>query len=799
MFRTFLRVAFRSFRKNAFSTAINILGLTLGFGAFVVLSLFFFNELSYDRWHKKADRIFRFTTVDEALGVTSNEVAITNPRMPLSAMEEIPEVEIASRVMYAGEQRMEVGDKGYYSQYGLYVEKEFFDIFDLPLQNGDIATEAFDQPHKLIMTETFASQIFGRSADPLGQIVMINDQSWEVVGLMNDVKSNSHLGFDVLMSLFPAQSDSSLAQYIDSWNGLGMIGYAVLSDASKELQVEGKMAEIALANDVNDFWVPQLQALTDIHLGSSGILFDFYHIEPGDAVYTYAMGGVALFILLIAAFNFVNLTTAQSSGRAKEVGIRKVVGSTRSLLISQHLVESVLLSLMSLFLAGFGIGVLNETMGLGLDLDMTALVSTYQWLLPAYFVLAIVIGLLAGIYPAMVLSGIKAVSILRGRFQSSAKGVWLRKTLVVLQFVASIGMICITLLVSRQIDFIKNKQLGFDKDQIINISINGRGLTERVEAYRQTLEQNPDIVGVSYSSNMPGRTFGRSGVNVEGGNEDEPWIVSVMSMDDQYLDLMGIELVAGRNYGETFGTDEDESIIINEAMQEALGWEDAVGKKLVFGGETRRTVVGVIKDFHFANMRHKIEPLMVFYNPNPGANFNVKIRPEQMKATVDYLDQSWQAAFPNYPFDYQFFDQEFDQLFASDEFFSALVSTFTWLSIILSALGLFGLSFFMVEQRRKEIGVRKVLGSTIRQIIELLMKEFVLLIVLANLIAWPVAYVFLKHWIGDFEYRIDLFAPKHLLIYLAAGAGAVLITVLAVSYKSISAALANPIQSLRDE
>ncbi len=799
MIRTFLRVAFRSFKKNALSTFINILGLTLGFAAFIVLSLFFFNEISYDRWHEKADRIFRFTTIDEALGVTSNEVAISNPRMPRAAEEEIPEVEVASRVLYAGEQRLEIGDDGHYSEHALYVEQDFLEIFDLPLRSPEITAEKFNQPHKLIFTESFAKKVFGEEGDAVGQLMTVNDQSWEVVGLMDDVTANSHLGFDVLMSLFPAQSDSSLAQYIDSWGGLGMIGYAVLSDADAEVMVEGKMAEIALANDVNDFWIPQLQPLTDIHLKSSGILFDFYHINKGDAVYTYAMGGVAIFIILIAAFNFINLTTAQSSGRAKEVGIRKVVGSTKGLLITQHLIESVVLSVAALLLAGALVYLLNDTVGLGLDLSVSAILVSMKWILPAYLALAIVIGLLAGFYPAMILSGIQAVTILRGRFQTSSKGIWLRKTLVVLQFVASIGMICVTLLVARQINYIKNKQLGFNKDQIINISINSPGLGDRLEAYKQKLSQNPDVLSVAYSSNMPGRTLGRNGVNVEGGNEDEPYIVSAMSMDADYLDLMGIELAAGRNYDETFGSDQDEAIIINEAMMEALGWDEAVGKKLVFGNDARRTVIGVIKDFHFANMRHKIEPLMMFYNPNPSANFNVRISSEDMRGTVEFLERTWLADFPNYPFDYQFFDQEFDQLFASDEFFSSLVSIFTWLSIALSALGLFGLSFFMVEQRRKEIGVRKVLGSSIQQIIKLLMKEFVLLIVIANLVAWPVAYLFLTNWIGDFQYRIDLLDPWHLGVYAVAGLGAVFITVMAVSYKSISAALANPIHSLRDE
>lgn len=799
MIQTFILVAIRNFKKNTLSTSINVVGLILGFTTFVALSLFLYQEMSYDTWHAKSDRTYRFTTIDEALGVTSNQVAISNPAMPAVAKDEIPEVELSSRVLYSGSQRMEKGDQGYYSEYALYVENEFFDIFDLPLRDRESALEKFNQPHKLIITGAFAEKVFGPNENSLGQLLTVNDQSWEIVGLMDDIKQNSHLGFDVLMSLYPAQSDSSLAQYINSWNGLGMIGYAVLSEGANEQEVEQKMAEIALANDVNDFWIPQLQPLEDIHLGSSGILFDFYHINKGDQVYVYALSGVAIFILLIAAFNFVNLTTAQSTTRAKEVGIRKVVGSSKALLIGQHMIESVLLAGSAMILSVLIVYLITSNGTSILDLDVPVIFGQAPILLIGFILLGIVIGLLAGVYPAFILSSIKSVNILRGKFQTSSKGILLRKTLVVLQFVAAIGMICTTLIVSKQIDFIKNKHLGFDKEQVINLNVADQGLADRIESFKQKLMENPAVIATSFSNNMPGRTFGRAGVNVEGGSQDEPWIVSAMSMDENYLTTMNIELAAGRNYDPEYGADRQESIIINEALMESLGWDEAVGKNLVFGNNATRKVIGVIKDFHFSSMRHKIEPLMIFYNPGPNSNLNVKISPTNVKSTVDFLESSWVESFPNYPFDYQFFDQEFDEIFASDEQFANLVTVFTWLSIILSAMGLFGLSFFMVEQRKKEIGVRKVLGSSIRQIVQLLVKEFVLLILLANLIAWPIAYLFTNRWIGDFQYRIDLLGIDNLAIYLFAGIGALVIALIAISYKSISAALSNPVNSLRDE
>lgn len=794
MLRTFILVALRNYRKNRLTTTINTIGLVLGFSTFIVLALSVFNDLSYDRWHRKSNRTYRFTTIDEALGVTSNQVAITNPYMPRAAEQEIPEVETSSRVLYAGEQRMENGDQGFYSQHGLYVENDFFDIFDLPIQNRETALNKFKHPNKLILTQAFAKTIFGEG-NKIGEVLSIDDESWEVVGLIDAIPYKSHLEYDAFLSLYPAQSDSSLAQYLNSWNGLGMIGYAVLTEGADEELVESKMADIALANDVNDFWIPQLQPLEDIHLGSAGILFDYYHQHKGDQVYVYALIGVGIFILLIASFNFVNLTTAQSTTRAKEVGIRKIVGSSKMLLISQHMTESILMSLVSMILSIFLVYGLSDPLGLPVEVSLV----DHPLLLTAFIMLSLFIGALAGMYPSFILSSIKSINILRGRFQTSNKGVWLRKTLVTIQFVAAIGMICTTLIVSKQINYIKNKHLGFEKDQVININVSDPGLGERIETFKQSLESNPSIIHTSFSNNMPGRTFGRGGVNVEGGNEDEPWIVSVMSMDENYLKTMGIQLASGRNYDPSFGSDQQESIIINKAMMESLGWDEAIGKKLVFGNNTTRTVIGVIEDFHFSSMRHKIEPLMIYYNPGPNSNFNVKVRPENVKETVDLLSTTWVEQFPNYPFDYQFFDQEFDNIYASDEVFAVMVSSFTGISIVLSALGLFGLSFFSVEQRKKEIGVRKVLGSTVRQIVSLIMKEFIWLIIIANLVAWPIAYIFTRRWIGDFQYRIDLLDLDNVVIYLFAGIGALLTALMAVSYKSIDAALANPVKSLRDE
>ncbi|MEP5612760.1 MAG: FtsX-like permease family protein, partial [Cyclobacteriaceae bacterium] len=717
---------------------------------------------------------------------------------PKAAEEELAEVTASARMIQVGDQRLEIGEKGYYATQAKYVEPEFFDIFDLQLRDVGVR-EQFNAPRKLILTETFSKTMFPDATNVTGELVTIDDDSWEVVGVVNDVTGNSHLQFDVLMSLFPAESDSSFADYLDSWQGLGMIGYIVLEDPSQEAQVEERLKEISLNNDVNDFWVPQLQPLTDIHLGSSDILFDFYHVNKGDATYVYALGAVALFVLLIAAFNFMNLTTAQSTTRAKEVGIRKVLGSGKKKLIGQHLTESVTLSVISLILALFLVLVIGSILDLGLDFSAITVLSSNIWLIGAFLLIAVLVGVGAGLYPAFVLSSFDAIRILRGKFQTSSQGVFLRKSLVVLQFVASVVMIITTLLVARQIDFIKNKNLGFDKEQVINLNLSSGSVILGMDVFREEALKHPSISNAAYSNNMPGRTFGRTGMTLEGGSDDEDiWIVSAFSVDHNYFDAMGIEVMEGRNYDPQFGSDQEEAIIINRAMLEALNWESGIGRQLTFG-ENARTIVGVIEDFHFASMRHKIEPLVIYYNPDAASNLNLKIATDDVKPTLDFLETQWIKTFPNHPFEYQFFDQEFDQLFESDQQFSKMVNGFTLLSIVLSCLGLFGLSSFTAEQRRKEIGVRKVLGSTVYQIVTLLMREFILLITVASLIAWPISYWSLNRWIQDFQYRIELLSPDNLFLFGIAAVGAMIVAVLAVSYKSIAAAVVNPVKSLRDE
>ena len=492
-----------------------------------------------------------------------------------------------------------------------------------------------------------------------------------------------------------------------------MIGYVQLEDPADELEVEQKLGEIAHSNDVPEFWIPQLQPLEDIHLGSTDILFDFYHINKGDRVYVYSLSAVAIFVLLIAAFNFMNLATAKSSTRAKEVGIRKVLGGARVHLIRQHLGESVLLVIIATVLAFLMVILAGNAINLGLYEPVQDFLFSRPELLGLILLSSIFLGILAVLYPAFVLSGLQTSSILRGKFSGSKKGIGLRKALVILQFTASITMIIGTVFIYRQINYIKNKDLGFSKDQVVTFQMNDPGMGQSMVSFRDRLLSFDGIESASISANMPGRTFGRTGITPEGfdpENNEDTWIVSALSFDHLYLDMMGMEISEGRNFNKGSEADQNEALLVNEAFIHQVGWEDPVGRKVTMGNNTERTIVGVVKDFHFADMKHTIEPLIMFYNPDASGNLSFRIKGDDIRGSMDYAEEVWNEFYPEFPFEYEFFDQEFNQLYAGDERFSRLVISFTWLAIFIACLGLFGLSAFMADQRRKGIGVRKVLG-----------------------------------------------------------------------------------------
>ena len=791
MLKNYFKIAFRSLLKSRGTSFINILGLSIGMACCLVIFLFVQNELSYDRFHSKSEDIFRVLTIDEALGVSSSLVGITLPALGEAMEDQFPEVVNRVRMMPQGRQLINYEQQGFYTQHFAYAEPSLFEVFDFKLLDGD-TDNALKAPNTVVFSESMAKRTFGDD-DPIGKRIDIgNQQGLEVVAVMKDITENSHLDFDVIVSMEQADTTSGFAQFLRSWQSISMVTYVQLNQSGSEANVEDKMEELIRANDVGDNFKVTLQPLKDAHLKSSGILFENYNLNKTDEGYVYTLAAVGLFVILIASFNFMNLSTARSANRAQEVGVRKVFGAFRQQLITQFMVESVIISFVSLMVAFLLVSVLGSVVNLPFEENlMLHFLSEPSWVAGAA-IFTLLLGLFSGSYPALMLSGFNPISILRGSFKTSTKGVLLRKGLVIFQFTISIVMIIGTTIVYDQLQHLRNADKGFDTEQIVTLNIGHPSLQQSIPVLKNKLEQNPNILSTARTAGMPGRTFGRRGVVPEGASQEDTWIVSVLSFDESYVDLMGMEMVEGRMFDQEIPSDQQESILINEAMAKELGWNDPVGRKIGFG-QNQQTIIGVVKDFHFASMRFKIEPLVMFFNPNGGGNLAIKFRTSQAAATMDFVQTAWQETYPNSPIEYRFFDEEFGQQYASDERFGRLVFSFTWLAIFIACLGLLGLSAFTAEQKIKEIGVRKVLGASVSGIVVLLSRQFTRLILLAMVVAMPLAYFMMDRWLSDFAYRVDI----NLLWFLVSAGAALLIAILTISLQSVRAALANPAKSLR--
>jgi putative ABC transport system permease protein len=793
MFTNYLKIAFRSLLKSRNTSIINIAGLSIGFACCILIFLFVQYETSYDRFHAKADRIYRVLTIDEALGVSSNLVGITMPMMGAAMEAEFPEVVNKVRMLPQGRQLISHDQQGHYTEHFAYAEPSLFEVFDFKLIDGDTES-ALSQPNTVVFTESMAKRTFG-DKDPIGQRIDLGNQTGlEVVALMEDVPQQSHLNFDVIVSMEQADTTSGFYQFINSWRSISMVTYVEMADNVDEMAVETKIEPLIRANDVGENFKVTLQPLSDVHLQSSGILFENYNLNKTDSGYVYTLAAVGFFVILIASFNFMNLSTARSANRAQEVGVRKVFGAFRIQLINQFIIESVVLCLVSLVLA-LGLVAITSPM---INLPIAGNLALFALSQPAWIIGALLfatgLGILSGSYPAFMLSAFNPISTLRGAFKTSARGVTLRKGLVIFQFTISAVMIIGTAIVYDQLQHQRNIDKGFNPDQVMTLNVGDPGLQENLSVLINKLEQSPNILKTARTQGMPGRTFGRRGVRPEGAAEEDTWIISVFGFDDDFMELMDMEIVAGRGYDEQISTDQSEAILINESMAKELDWEEPLGKTITMGQQERR-VIGVVKDFHFTNMRHKIEPLAMFYSPDNGGNLALKFNANNTSETISFVQAAWDEVFPNSPLEYGFFDQEFGQQYASDEQFGRLVFSFTWLAIFIACLGLFGLSAFTAEQKTKEIGVRKVLGASISGIVMLLSKQFSLLIVIAMLLAVPIAYYAMSLWLGDFEYRVAINPMWFVLSAVVAFA----IALITIVFQAVKAATADPVRALRYE
>ena len=792
MLKNYLAIAWRNLRSSRGTAAINLLGLTIGIASCLLILLYVRYEWGYDRFHPEADKIFRVLTIDEALGVTSNEVAITLPALAEVMREEFPEVTQSLRISFAGSQ-VEKDQQRFNLDDVWRVEPSFQEMLGFGTLHGP-QKEALAQPNTAIISARTAQKVFQRE-DVVGESLNVNGEDVQITAVLPNAPDQSHLQYDLLVSMLPSAADSNRAQYLNSWGSISMISYVKLANPGQEKEVEARMEELIRRHDVGENFRVTLQPLTEVHLGSDGIIFDSYNYNKGDRAYVLTLLLIAICVLLIAAFNYMNLATARSARRAKEVGLRKTIGANRMQLISQFMLEAIMLCLIA-FIAALGLASL-----VGHWVTFSLPTNPTQYLLKDWPLLlgmlggVILLGLAAGSYPAFLLSAYRPIQVLRGSFQRSKQGIWLRRVLVTVQFAASTAMIVGTVVVYQQLSLLQGMDKGFDPEQVLTFNLNSQSLRQNYERLSNDLRQIPGVTEVATVGSMPGQTYGRNRVEPEGYEGEDTWIVSVTSMDEHFIPLMEMEVIAGRGFDPSFGQDSVGRVLVNQAMVQALGWEgDAIGKQ--FGqGENAIQVAGVVKDFHFGGLQHQIEPLMMFYQP--GANRTVALRVEaaQMEATLEQIEAVWGKINPQDPFEYQFFDEEFAQQFTQEQNFARLAVTFTWLAIFIACLGLLGLSAFAAEQRTKEIGIRKILGASIPQLMTLLSRELALIVGMAALLALPVAAYLMEDWLSGYAYRIDL--PWW--VFGLALFGALAIALLTNAYHALQISRRNPVRALRQE
>ncbi len=820
MIRNYLKIAWRNLVLHKAFTAINSIGLAVGLATCLLIVLFVRHELSYDRYHANVDRLFRMTIHGQVGGKEINTAEVSVPAGP-ALVHDYSGVEAITRLRQEGTFIVKHNHESFKEEHVVFADSNVFEIFSIPLLKGSSKT-VLTEPNTVVITETIARKYFGEQ-DPIGQTLTIGGQKlFRVTGVCQDVPSNTHFHYDIFGSMRSTQLRTT-------WLSSGCYTYVVLRPGYSIDDLRGKMPELVkkyIGSEIQElFGVSlaeftrkgdafgfQLQPVTSIHLHSN-LESEIEH--NSDIKYVYIFSIIAVFILLVACINFMNLSTAGSAGRAKEVGIRKVLGSVKQQLVWQFLSESVLLTFIALLVAlGIVAAALPSFNQLaGKQFEFSALIS--GWMLPGIVLTCLLIGLLAGSYPAFFLSAFKPVSVLKGSVRAGFRSGWLRNTLVTTQFVVSIGMIIGTLVVYQQLNFIQNKKVGFDKNQVL-ILHDTYSLGPKANAFRAELTKLSQVLDATQAGYLPAgaSNTGNDGFQPENGSSPSTiYREKTYYIDEHYLPTLGIGLAQGRNFSKAFPSDSS-AVLINEAAAKRFGWQNRngatvagmsdhggspIGKRLSSVGngspESRHvyTVIGVVKDFHFASMHQRIEPLVMVYGAD-NYQMALRIQTADIAGLLKTLEQKWKAQTDS-PFAYSFLNERFNTVYQSEQRVGHLFGIFAGLTVIISCLGLFGLAMFTAQQRTKEIGVRKVLGASVVSVVALLSKDFLKLVVVAIVIASPIAWYAMNRWLQDFAYKIDL----SWWVFALAGFLAIGIALLTVSFQSIKAALMNPVKSLRSE
>ncbi|HXD76548.1 MAG TPA: ABC transporter permease [Puia sp.] len=794
MLRNLFLVALRNIKRDIWYSLLNILGLTIGITFGLLLIFYIKDELSYDRYNKKLDRIYRITSFIKEQDKPVMKWTSTQHPLGPTLKREFPEVEQSVRLVQNGKNMYQVGDLKLYIDKVYYADSTVFRVFTYPFVEGDPNT-ALVAPNSMVLTESVAEQYFGKTRGVVGKTLKSEKgDNYKVTGVIEDVPKNSHLRFNLLIS------QSTLGKDFDqNWGGFNIYTYVLLKPNVDPAAFEKKllpmydeyMAPIFAKYNIKIHY--GVQPVASIHLHSD---FSGEPEELGNMSYIYIFGSVALFMLLIACINYMNLATARSARRAKEIGIRKVAGSTKPQLVAQFLVESTLTAIFSLLLSIGCIALLlplfNSLAGKEITFGSLLAPSTFVILVAV----VIFVGIVGGSYPAFYLSKFNPVTVLKGSLSKGSSNVVLRQVLVVLQFTISMIMIICTWVVANQLEFLRNKDLGFNKNEVLSLTVNAdRDVHSQVIAFKNDMRKNPQVRSVSTAQAVPGQgiSFNLFEVQTDKGYVDQG--VNVYGADEDYLRTLGMRIVKGRDF--TGLSDTLHSIIVNENMVKFFKWDNPIGKRVKFPGDTSGRyfeVVGVVHDFNQASLYNPIAPLIIVYSPN-NYQIQLKLDPRDIPGTIAGIEKTWKTDFPALPFSYTFLDRDFDSQYAADQKRGKIFTTFSILTIIITCLGLLGLIAFTTQQRQKEISIRKIMGAGVGQIVPLLTRNFVLLVGVSCLFAFPIAWWFMRQWLLLFTDSTGV-QP---MTYVFSALTVLAIAMMTVIFHSVKAAVANPSKSLRTE
>ena len=799
MLKNLLKISFRSIVKDKTYSLINITGLTIGITCSLFLFMYILHEVSYDRYHKNAENIYR---VISNIKEPDNAFTWAVAQIPLAEelRDNYPEVKNAVRFFGTGRSLYKNGDKQFYEEEFYLADSTAFDMFTYEFMHGDPAT-ALDMPFSVVLTEKTAKKYFEDVSAAVGESIQNQQgEEFKVTGVLKDVPLNSHFIFDALISR------NTRPDFQGSWGNFGVFTYVHLPenyDLSKMYVSLDSVIKQKVDPIFEQFGISikyELQKITDIHLYSK---IQDEAEAGGDISYIYIFGSVAIFMLIIACINYMNLATARSANRAKEVGVRKVMGSQRRQLITQFISESVLLALIAMVLSMLLIYGLLPAFNLLANKSLP-----FSYILQTPVILSLLgivlfVGVVGGSYPAFYLSGFNPVNVLKGKLASRGGSVIFRKVLVVFQFGISIFMLISTLVVFDQLQFMRNKDLGFEKERVIRLSLNERDLRAKSQGLVDRLKQTPEVEGVGMASNSPGQGIGKLLLKVE-DNEGKLTDrgVDLYDADFDYVKTMGMQIVEGRDFSREVISDTTYAVLVNESMVKRMSWDNPIGKKFIFQGggpnntDIEKRVVGVVKDYHQNSLYDPIEPLMIILGKRINYVF-VRTTEGDVRQSIAAVEKAWKDVFPTYTFEYEFLDADFNSQYKADEKRSQIFTVFSGLTIVIACLGLLGLAAFTTEQRTKEIGVRKVIGASIQSLVFLVSKEFFILVTVGMILAFPLAWYFTNSWLQDFAYRIEL--KEEWFTFMVSAALAFIITLVTVGYHVIRAASVNPVKSLRDE